>query len=167
MKAQFSEATRRYAVIDEERRWRMAMTPRRLMLVLRRHAHEVAQSAFVEREKARDLDRKFDDALVAAKKRATVLSRGSVIEAMNTLAAIVAREAADKTAAALVIDAELIAGMIHLPKSPPLAACSNCAGCRSAGNCRPRLTPRSPPSARCLAPSTPLVRKITSVNVSG
>ena len=72
----------------------------------------MAQSAFVERAKGARPRPQIPDDAGSGDKRATVLSRGSVIEAMkNTPAAITATEAADKTAAALVIDAELIAGI--------------------------------------------------------
>ena len=71
---------------------------------------------YVDRDKAFDLDRKFEDAVGAAKKHAVMLSRGSVIGAMKAaLEKIPATEAADKTAGALVIDAELISGI----ESPP------------------------------------------------
>ncbi len=113
VKAQFSEATKaRYAVIDEVKALANGDDAKAIDAGIAATRTKWRNLPFVEREKARDLDRKFDDALAAAKKRATVLSRGSVIEAMkNTLAAITATEAADKTAAALVIDAELIAGI--------------------------------------------------------
>ena len=113
VKAQFSEATKaRYAVIDEVKALANGDDAKAIDAGIAATRTKWRNLPFIEREKARDLDRKFDDALAAAKKRATVLSRGSVIEAMkNTLAAITATEAADKTAAALVIDAELIAGI--------------------------------------------------------
>jgi len=113
VKAQFSEATKaRYAVIDEVKALAGGDDAKAIDAGIAAARTKWRNLPFVEREKARDLDRKFDDSLAAAKKRATVLSRGSVIEAMkNTLAAIAATEVADKTAAALVIDAELIAGI--------------------------------------------------------
>ena len=113
VKAQFSEATKaRYAVIDEVKALVNGDDARAIDAGIASTRSKWRALPFVEREKARDLDRKFDDALAAAKKRATVLSRGTVIEAMKTtLGAIAATEAVDKTAAALVIDAELIAGI--------------------------------------------------------
>jgi len=112
-KAQFSEATKaRYAVIDEVKALAGGDDAKAIDAGIAAARTKWRNLPFVEREKARDLDRKFDDGLAAAKKRATVLSRGTVIEAMkNTLGAIAATESADKTAAALVIDAELIAGI--------------------------------------------------------
>jgi hypothetical protein len=117
MKAQFSEATKaRFEVIDEMK-----------LLAQYGNAGEDAKKIeasvgalrnkwrtlpLADRDKGRDLDRKFDDAVMAARRRATVLSRGSVIDAMKaTLEKIAATESADKTAGALVIDAELIAGI--------------------------------------------------------
>ena len=88
----------RYAVIDEVKALANGDDAKAIDAGIAATRTKWRNLPFVEREKARDLDRKFDDALVAAKKRATVLSRGSVIEAMkNTLAAITATEAADKT----------------------------------------------------------------------
>lgn len=112
-KAQFSEATKaRYAVIDELKLHANGDDAKVIDAAIATARTQWRNLPFVEREKARDLDRKFDDAVAAARKRATVLSRGGVIEAMKTsLAAITATESADKTAAALVIDAELIAGI--------------------------------------------------------
>ncbi len=113
MKAQFSEATKaRFAVIDEVKALANSDDAKAIDAGIGQARTQWRNLPFVDRDKARDLDRKFDDALAAAKKRATVLSRGSVIEAMkNALAAIPATDAADKTAAALVIDAELISGI--------------------------------------------------------
>ncbi len=113
MKAQFSEATKaRFAVIDEVKALANSDDPKAIDAGIGNARTQWRNLPFVDRDKARDLDRKFDDALAAAKKRAIVLSRGSVIEAMkNALAAIPATEAADKTAGALVIDAELISGI--------------------------------------------------------
>lgn len=113
MKAQFSEATKaRFAVIDEVKALANSDDPKAIDAGIGLARTQWRNLPFVDRDKARDLDRKFDDALAAAKKRAIVLSRGSVIEAMkNALAAIPATEAADKTAGALVIDAELISGI--------------------------------------------------------
>jgi hypothetical protein len=112
-KAQFSEATKaRYAVIDELKLHANGDDARAIDAAIAAARTQWRNLPFVEREKARDLDRKFDDAVAAARKRATLLSRGGVIEAMKTtLGAIASTEAADKTAAALVIDAELIAGI--------------------------------------------------------
>ncbi|MEQ1596827.1 MAG: DUF349 domain-containing protein [Casimicrobium sp.] len=113
MKAQFSEATKaRFAVIDEVKALANSDDPKAIDAGIGLARTQWRNLPFVDRDKARDLDRKFDDALAAAKKRAIVLSRGSVIEAMkNALAAVPATDAADKTAAALVIDAELISGI--------------------------------------------------------
>ena len=113
MKAQFSEATKaRFAVIDEVKVLANSDDPKAIDAGIGNARTQWRNLPFVDRDKARDLDRKFDDALAAAKKRAIVLSRGSVIEAMkNALAAIPATDAADKTAGALVIDAELISGI--------------------------------------------------------
>jgi Domain of Unknown Function (DUF349) len=113
MKAQFSEATKaRFEVIDEVKALVNGDDAKAIDASIASARTKWRNLPFVEREKARDLDRKFDDALAAAKKRATVLSRGGVIEAMKAvLAGIAATESADKTAAALVIDAELIAGI--------------------------------------------------------
>jgi len=112
-KAQFSEATKaRYAVIDELKLHANGDDARAIDSAIATARTQWRNLPFVEREKARDLDRKFDDAVAAARKRATVLSRGGVIEAMKAaLGAIAATESMDKTAAALVIDAELIAGI--------------------------------------------------------
>ncbi len=113
MKAQFSEATKaRFAVIDEVKALANNDDAKAIDAGIGLARTQWRNLPFVDRDKARDLDRKFDDALAAAKKRAIVLSRGSVIEAMkNALAAVPATDAADKTAAALVIDAELISGI--------------------------------------------------------
>jgi len=113
MKAQFSEATKaRFAVIDEVKALANSDDPKAIDAGIGNARTQWRNLPFVDRDKARDLDRKFDDALAAAKKRAIVLSRGSVIDAMkNALAAIPATDAADKTAGALVIDAELISGI--------------------------------------------------------
>lgn len=112
-KAQFSEATKaRYAVIDELKLHANGDDAKVIDGAIATARTQWRNLPFVEREKARDLDRKFDDAVAAARKRATVLSRGGVIESMKAaLAAIAATESADKTAGALVIDAELIAGI--------------------------------------------------------
>lgn len=113
VKAQFSEATKaRFAVIDEAKALAGGDDAKAIDAGIAAVRTKWRNLPFVEREKARDFERKFDDAVAAARKRATVLSRGSVIEAMkNTLGGIAATDAADKTAAALVIDAELIAGI--------------------------------------------------------
>ncbi|MBL8310503.1 MAG: DUF349 domain-containing protein [Burkholderiales bacterium] len=113
VKAQFSEATKaRFAVIDEAKALAGGDDAKAIDSGIAAVRTKWRNLPFVEREKARDFERKFDDAVAAARKRATVLSRGSVIEAMkNTLAGITATDTADKTAAALVIDAELIAGI--------------------------------------------------------
>ncbi len=113
MKAQFSEATKaRFDVIDEVKALANNDDARAIDAGIAAARTKWRNLPFVDRDKARDLDRKFDDGLAAAKKRATVLSRGGVIEAMKTvLASIAATDSADKTAAALVIDAELIAGI--------------------------------------------------------
>jgi hypothetical protein len=113
MKAQFSEATKaRFDVIDEVKALANGDDAKAIDNAMNAARTKWRNLPFVEREKARDLDRKFDDAVMAAKRRATMLSRGSVIEAMRSaLEKIAATESADKTAAALVIDAELIAGI--------------------------------------------------------
>ncbi|TAF98784.1 MAG: DUF349 domain-containing protein [Betaproteobacteria bacterium] len=113
MKAQFSEATKaRFEVIDEVKALANGDDAKAIDAAMNAARTKWRNLPFVDRDKARDLDRKFDDAVMAAKRRATVLSRGSVIEAMKaSLEKIAATEGADKTAAALVIDAELIAGV--------------------------------------------------------
>ncbi len=112
-KAQFSEATKaRFAVIDALKLHANGDDAKAIDAAISTARTQWRNLPFVEREKARDMDYKFDDAVAAARKRATLLSRGGVIEAMKTaLAAINATETADKTAGALVIDAELIAGV--------------------------------------------------------
>lgn len=113
VKAQFSEATKaRFAVIDEAKALAGGDDAKAIDAGIAAVRTKWRNLPFVEREKARDFERKFDDAIAAARKRATVLSRGTVIESMkNALGGIAATDAADKTAAALVIDAELIAGI--------------------------------------------------------
>jgi Domain of Unknown Function (DUF349) len=113
MKAQFSETTKaRLEVIDEVKALANGDDAKAIDAAMNAARTKWRNLPFVDREKARDLDRKFDDAVMAAKRRATLLSRGSVIEAMKSaLEKIAATETADKTAGALVIDAELIAGI--------------------------------------------------------
>ncbi|MGL5005565.1 MAG: DUF349 domain-containing protein, partial [Casimicrobium sp.] len=113
MKAQFSEGTKaRFEVIDEVKALANGDDVKAIEAAVNNARTKWRNLPMVEREKARDLDRKFDDAVMAARRRATMLSRGSVIEAMKaTLEKIAATESADKTAGALVIDAELIAGI--------------------------------------------------------
>jgi hypothetical protein len=113
MKAQFSEATKaRFEVIDEVKALANGDDPKTIEAAMNTARTKWRNLPFVDRDKARDLDFKFDDAVMAAKRRATVLSRSTVIDAMkSTLEAIKASDSADKTAAALVIDAELIAGL--------------------------------------------------------
>jgi hypothetical protein len=113
MKAQFSEATKaRFEVIDEVKALANGDDPKAIESAMNAARTKWRNLPFVDRDKARDLDYKFDDAVMAAKRRATVLSRSTVIDAMKaTLETIKASDSADKTAAALVIDAELIAGI--------------------------------------------------------
>ncbi len=113
MKAQFSEATKaRYEVIDEVKALANGDDAKAIEAAVGSARNKWRTLPLADRDKGRDLDRKFDDAVIAARRRATVLSRGSVIDAMKaTLEKIAATESADKTAGALVIDAELIAGI--------------------------------------------------------
>ena len=113
MKAQFSEGMKnRYALLDELKALITTDDAKAIDAGIASARSKWREPPFVDRDKAMDMDRKFDDVLAAAKKRVTVLSRGGVIDAMKaTLERIPATEATDKTAAALVIDAELIAGI--------------------------------------------------------
>ena len=113
MKAQFSEGMKnRYALLDELKALITTDDAKAIDAGIASARSKWREPPFVDRDKAMDMDRKFDDVLAAAKKRVTVLSRGGVIDAMMaTLTKIPATEATDKTAAALVIDAELIAGI--------------------------------------------------------
>ncbi len=113
MKAQFSEATKaRFEVIDEVKALTNGDDAKAIEAAIGTARNKWRNLPLADRDKGRDLDRKFDDAVIAARRRATVLSRGSVIEAMKAaLEKIAATESADKTAAGLVIDAELIAGI--------------------------------------------------------
>jgi Domain of Unknown Function (DUF349) len=113
MKAQFSEGTKaRYEVIDEVKLLVNGEDAKAVEATVNAARTKWRNLPMVDRDKSRDLERKFDDAVIAARRRATVLSRGSVIEAMKSvLEKIGATETADKTAGALVIDAELIAGI--------------------------------------------------------
>ena len=113
MKAQFSEGMKnRYALLDELKALVTGDDAKAIDAGIASARSKWREPPFVDRDKAMDMDRKFDDVLAAAKKRVTVLSRGGVIDAMKaTLEKIPATESADKTAAALVIDAELIAGI--------------------------------------------------------
>jgi hypothetical protein len=113
MKAQFSEGMKnRYALLDELKALVVGDDAKAIDAGIASARSKWREPPFVDRDKAMDMDRKFDDVLAAAKKRVTVLSRGGVIDAMKaTLEKIPATESADKTAAALVIDAELIAGI--------------------------------------------------------
>ncbi len=113
MKAQFSEGMKnRYALLDELKALITGDDAKAIDAGIASARSKWREPPFVDRDKAMDMDRKFDDVLAAAKKRVTVLSRGGVIDAMKaTLEKIPATESTDKTAAALVIDAELIAGI--------------------------------------------------------
>ncbi len=113
MKAQFSEGMKnRYALLDELKALITTDDAKAIDAGIASARSKWREPPFVDRDKAMDMDRKFDDVLAAAKKRVTVLSRGGVIDAMKaTLEKIPATESTDKTAAALVIDAELIAGI--------------------------------------------------------
>ena len=113
MKAQFSEGMKnRYALLDELKALITGDDGKAIDAGIASARSKWREPPFVDRDKAMDMDRKFDDVLAAAKKRVTVLSRGGVIEAMKaTLEKIPATESLDKTAGALVIDAELIAGI--------------------------------------------------------
>lgn len=113
MKAQFSEGMKnRYALLDELKAITAGDDAKAIDAGIASARGKWREPPFVDRDKAMDMDRKFDDVLAAAKKRVTVLSRGGVIDAMKaTLEKIPATESTDKTAAALVIDAELIAGI--------------------------------------------------------
>ncbi len=113
MKAQFSEGTKaRFEVIDEVKAMANGDDVKAIEAAVNAARTKWRNLPMVDRDKARDLDRKFDDAVMAARRRATMLSRGTVIEAMKAaLEKIAATESADKTAGALVIDAELIASI--------------------------------------------------------
>jgi hypothetical protein len=113
MKAQFSEGMKnRYAILDELKALITGDDAKAIDAGIASARSKWREPPFVDRDKAMDMDRKFDDVLAAAKKRVTVLSRGGVIDAMKaTLEKIPVTESTDKTAAALVIDAELIAGI--------------------------------------------------------
>ena len=113
MKAQFSEGMKnRYALLDELKTLITGDDAKAIDAGIASARSKWREPPFVDRDKAMDMDRKLDDVLAAAKKRVTVLSRGGVIDAMKaTLEKIPATESTDKTAAALVIDAELIAGI--------------------------------------------------------
>jgi hypothetical protein len=117
MKAQFSEATKaRFEVIDEMKLLAQygnaGEDAKKIEASVGALRNKWRSLPLADRDKGRDLERKFDDAVIAARRRATVLSRGSVIDAMKaTLEKIATTESADKTAGALVIDAELIAGI--------------------------------------------------------
>ncbi len=113
MKAQFSEAIKlRYAAIDAVKALASGEDAKAIEAALAKARVQWREPPYVDRDKAFDLDRKFEDAVGAAKKHAVMLSRGSVIGAMKAaLEKIPATESADKTAGALVIDAELISGI--------------------------------------------------------
>ena len=113
MKVQFSEAIKlRYAAIDAVKALANGEDAKAIDAALAKARVQWREPPYVDRDKAFDLDRKFEDAVTASKKHAVMLSRGSVIGAMKTaLDKIVATESADKTAGALVIDAELISGI--------------------------------------------------------
>ncbi len=113
MKAQFSEAIKlRYAAIDAVKALASSDDAKAIEAALAKARVQWREPPYVDRDKAFDLDRKFEDAVGAAKKHAVMLSRGSVIGAMKAaLEKIPATESADKTAGALVIDAELISGI--------------------------------------------------------
>ncbi|MFN3629574.1 MAG: hypothetical protein ACK4XK_05865, partial [Casimicrobiaceae bacterium] len=109
----------RFALIDEVKALATSDDAKAIEQGIAQARARWRDAPMAEREKGRDLERKFDDAVLAARRRATLLARGSVIEAMkSTLAQIPAAETSEQTAAALVIDAELIAGL----DSPPEAA---------------------------------------------
>ncbi len=113
MKAQFSEAIKlRYAAIDAVKALASGEDAKAIEAALAKARVQWREPPYVDRDKAFDLDRKFEDAVTAAKKHAVMLSRGSVIGAMKAaLEKIPATDVADKTAGALVIDAELISGI--------------------------------------------------------
>ena len=113
MKAQFSEAIKlRYAAIDAVKALASGDDVKAIEAALAKARVQWREPPYVDRDKAFDLDRKFEDAVGAAKKHAVMLSRGSVIGAMKAaLEKIPPTDAADKTAGALVIDAELISGI--------------------------------------------------------
>ncbi|GEM_PF-1817408 len=113
MKAQFSEAIKlRYAAIDAVKALASGEDAKAIEAALAKARVQWREPPYVDRDKAFDLDRKFEDAVGAAKKHAVMLSRGSVIGAMKAaLEKIPATDSADKTAGALVIDAELISGI--------------------------------------------------------
>lgn len=117
MRAQFSEGTKaRLALIDEVKALAAGEDAKAIEQAVAQARARWRDAPMVEREKIRDLERKFDEAVLAARRRATLLSRSSLIEAMKAaLAQVPATETSEKTAAALVIDAELIAGL----DSPP------------------------------------------------
>ncbi len=113
MKAQFSEAIKlRYAAIDAVKALASGDDVKAIEAALAKARVQWREPPYVDRDKAFDLDRKFEDAVGAAKKHAVMLSRGSIIGAMKAaLEKIPATDSADKTAGALVIDAELISGI--------------------------------------------------------
>ena len=113
MKAQFSEAVKlRYAAIDAVKALANGEDARAIEAAVAKARVQWREPPYVDRDKAADLDRKFEDAVAAAKKQAVVLSRSTVINAMKAaLDKVPATESADKTAGALVIDAELISGI--------------------------------------------------------
>ncbi|MCX8099417.1 MAG: DUF349 domain-containing protein [Casimicrobiaceae bacterium] len=116
-KAQFLEAAKkRLALIDEVRALASGEDAKSIEQAVAQVRARWREAPPVERERAREFERKFDEAVLAARRRAAQLSRSSLVEAMKaTLAQVPAVEVSEATAAALVIDAELIAGL----DSPP------------------------------------------------
>ena len=120
LRAQFTEAGRvRLGLIDEVKALAQGTDAKAVEAALTQLRGRWREAPMVEREKARDLERKFDEAVTGARRRIGMLARGSLIEAMKTsLAQLPSTEASDGRAAAMVIDAELIAGI----ESPPEVA---------------------------------------------
>ncbi|TAG70216.1 MAG: DUF349 domain-containing protein, partial [Burkholderiales bacterium] len=88
MKAQFSEATKaRFEVIDEVKALANGDDAKAIDAAMNAARTKWRNLPFVDRDKARDLDRKFDDAVMAAKRRATVLSLSKGFVANGTDAA--------------------------------------------------------------------------------
>ncbi len=117
VKAQFSEATKaRFAIIDELRALVNAEDGKLIDAGLASARAQWRGLPAVERERSRDMERKFDDAVALVRRRAALLARGTVVAAMQqTLGRIGSADSSDKVVAASIIDAELIAGV----DSPP------------------------------------------------
>ncbi|MCZ2134644.1 MAG: DUF349 domain-containing protein [Burkholderiales bacterium] len=117
VKAQFSEATKaRFAIIDELRSLVNAEDGKLIDAGLASARAQWRGLPAVERERSRDMERKFDDAVALVRRRAALLARGTVVAAMQqTLGRIGSADSSDKVVAASIIDAELIAGV----DSPP------------------------------------------------